>query len=338
MKKFLLYTFGALLLLSSCEKAFIDDNPANDPLSNFDVMWKTVDEKYTFFIPKGINWDSIRNVYRPMVTNDMNEQELFDVLAAMLYTLEDGHVNLRSPFNLSRNWEWYLDYPDNFIEEVVERNYLGSDYKIAGGLQYTIIDSVGYIYYGSFSSGFSLASLNAVITYFNEATALKGVIIDVRNNGGGSLNNALVLAQRFATEKRECMITFEKTGPAHDDFGNGLSYSLKPSGEVNYSGPVVLLTNRRCYSATNTFAALLSNYPHVTIVGAPTGGGGGIPIDNELPNGWTYRFSATTSLLPDNFNIEFGVPVDSAVNNNPTINAGGYDQILETGLAILKAK
>lgn len=335
MKKLLLL-IPVLLILNSCEKAFIDKNPENTPLENFDVLWKTVDEKYTFFIPKRINWDSIKEVYRPQINNQSTDQELFDVLAAMLNTLEDGHVNIISHFDRSRNWEWYLNYPDNFIFEIVERNYLGDDYKFAGGIRYTIIDSVGYIYYGSFSSGFSVENLNAVISYFNNAPGLTGVIIDVRNNGGGSLNNAFALAQRFATEKRQCLITYEKTGPAHNDFGNGLSYNLQPSNQTNYSGQVVVLTNRRCYSATNTFAALLSNYPHVSLVGAPTGGGGGIPIDNELPNGWTYRFSASISLLPDETNIEFGVPVDSAVTNDPLVNASGVDQILETGLAILK--
>ncbi len=315
----------------------MDANPADDPRGNFESLWQTVNEKYTFFELKNIDWDSVYTHYSPMVQNDISEMELFGILDSMLYDLRDGHVNLVAPFNLSRNWNWYLEFPDNFDEDVIERFYLGDDYKIAGGLQYTIIDSIGYIYYGSFSSGFTQNNLDAVFEFMK---GTKGLIVDVRHNGGGALGNAFALARRLAQTEREAMVTFEKTGPGHDDFDNGLGYSIGPSDGVNYDGEVIILTNRRCYSATNTFAGLLFGFDNVRQVGDWTGGGGGIPVDNELPNGWRYRFSATTSLIPIGdtafFNIEQGVPPDINVEVTETQLASGFDAILETGLSLLE--
>lgn len=331
MKKSVLYISLAFVALS-CEKAFLDDNPDNDPRSNFEILWKTVDEKYSFFITKNINWDSVYTFYSPMVTSETTDQELFDVFDEMLFDLRDGHVNLISPFDISRNWEWYLNFPDNYDEQVVERNYLGPDHRIAGGIKYTIIDSIGYIYYGSFSAGFTTQNLDEVFTYLEDT---KGVIIDVRNNGGGSLNNAYALAQRFIPEQKHVLTTFEKTGPGHGDFGNGLGVSLSSVSRPNYTGPVALLTNRRCYSATNTFTAILSNFDHVTQIGDRTGGGGGIPVDNELPNGWRYRFSATLTTLPNGFDIELGIPPDVVANNTPDREAQGIDDIIERALTLL---
>ncbi|MBF99429.1 MAG: hypothetical protein CMI36_10590 [Owenweeksia sp.] len=135
----------ALLLTVSCEKALIDKNPENDPQSNFDILWETVRDKYSFFGLKDINWDSVRVHYDPMVDDQTTDEELFAILDSMLYDLEDGHVNLVAPFNTSRNWQWYLGYPVNFNYDVVERNYLGPDHRIAGGLKYTLIDSIGYL-------------------------------------------------------------------------------------------------------------------------------------------------------------------------------------------------
>lgn len=311
----------------------MDDNPNNDPQANFDILWETVNNKYSFFEAKNINWDSVYNHYDPMVDGNTSDHQLFDILDSMLYDLRDGHVNLRSPFNLSRNWSWYLNYPDNFSFDVIERNYLGEDYRIAGGIYYTIIDSVGYMYYGSFSSGFTLQNLDEIMTYMQ---GTKGLIVDVRNNGGGYLDNAFALGQRLVDSEKQVLITFEKTGPGPDDFGNGLSYNLRPSEGVNYEGRVALLTNRRCYSATNFFAAILRPFDNTIQIGDQTGGGGGIPIDNELPNGWTYRFSASVSLIPvfDTalYNIELGVPPDIALNNNPTNELQGIDDILERAL------
>lgn len=317
----------------SCEKALLDEDPHNDPQSNFDILWKTIDEKYSFFELKNINWDSIYSHYDPMVNSSTSDEDLFEIMDHMLFTLRDGHVNLVSDFNVSRNWEWFLNSPPNFNYDVVERNYLGDDYRIAGGLKYSIIDSVGYLYYESFSNGFSIENLKAMTNYFKNT---KGVIVDVRDNGGGALNNALVLTQVFADSTKQALITVEKTGPGHSDFGNALAYNLGPLAEAHYDGPVYVLTNRSCYSATNFFVGAMQNYSNVTLLGDWTGGGGGIPVDFELPNGWRFRFSATMTFLPNGYNIEQGIPPNKRQNNNPSTNASGVDEILDRALNDLK--
>lgn len=331
MRKLLILLSG-IIVFSSCEKGLLDDNPNNDPQTNFDILWKTVDEKYSFFDLKRINWDSVRTRYEPMIHSNMSDEDLFAIMDTMLFALRDGHVNLASPFNVNRNWSWYLNFPVNFNYDVVERNYLKSDHRIAGGIKYTIIDSIGYMYYGSFSSGFSIDNLKAVTSYFK---GTKGVIVDVRGNGGGSLNNALALTQVFANESKQAIVSFEKTGPGHNDFGNGLTYTLGPLDQAHYDGPVAVLINRSCYSATNFFAAAMSNYSNVTLIGDRTGGGGGIPVDFELPNGWRFRFSATATFLPTGFNIEVGIPPNVPGLNDPAVNANGTDQILERALLYL---
>lgn len=333
MKKFT-SLIAPILLLVSCEKALIDNGSKNDPVSNFESLWTTINEKYSFFEIKNIRWDSVYAHYAPMVNASTDDERLFNIMDSMLYDLRDGHVNLVSPFNLSRNWDWYLDFPENFDVDVIERNYLGTDHRRAGGLLYTIIDSIGYLYYESFSSSFSNANLDAVVNYFS---GTKGVIIDVRNNGGGSLGRTFLLAQRFIPERRRVLITEEKTGPGPNDFGNRLTYSISPSSRGAYNGPVVVLSNRRCYSATNTFIGMMSMFDHVTIIGDQTGGGGGIPIDSELPNGWRYRFSASASYLPTEpeFNIEMGVPPDIIQNASEQNLANGTDDLLDRALDFL---
>ena len=88
---------------------------------------------------------------------------------------------------MARYWDWYLDYPRNFNESIIEK-YLGRDYRIAGGAKYTILeDNIGYIYYGDFSSGIGNGNLDEILLYLS---ACNGLIIDVRNNGGGNLTNA----------------------------------------------------------------------------------------------------------------------------------------------------
>ena len=99
----------------------------------------------------------------------MNQYVLFDVLGDMLNELKDGHTNLISTFNMSRYWDWYLDYPDNFDSDIQE-NYLGRNYSIAGGLKYTTLSDgqIGYIYYGSFSSSAGESGLDHIFYQFKD--------------------------------------------------------------------------------------------------------------------------------------------------------------------------
>jgi C-terminal processing protease CtpA/Prc len=80
---------------------------------------------------------------------------------------------------------------------------------------------------------------------------------------------------------------------------------------------------------------MMRTIPHATLIGDDTGGGGGIPVYGELPNGWTYRFSATQTITPGGEHIEITVPVDIRVDLDSADEANGVDTIIEAALATL---
>ena len=67
---------------------------------------------------------------------------------------------------------------------------------------------------------------------------------------------------------------------------------IEPSKGIRWQKKAIVLPNRSCYSATNTFVRDMKECPLVTIMGDRTGGGSGLPFSSELPNGWSIRFSA----------------------------------------------
>lgn len=319
-----------ILVLSSCETVLFESDPSNSPKEIFNYLWEQADEKYSFFEYKNIDWDSIYDVYDAKIDTGMTDEELFDTLALMLNELKDAHVNLFSPFNISRYSMVFQDSPPNFNYDVLRRNYLGEDYMITGSLinQIFIINSkkIGYIYYGSFSYSIDEDDMDYVLTRFKD---VDGIIIDVRDNGGGDPANVFVFASRFTDKPVHVYSSKLKNGPDHNDFTSPTKIYLEPQESVTFTKPIVLLTNRSSYSATNIFTAIMSSLPQCTHVGDTSGGGGGVPIGGELPNGWTYRFSATQTLLPNGFNIESGIPPDIAVWNSANDEAAGVDSILE---------
>lgn len=203
-----------LPLLNGCIR---EEEFDNTPQGNFEALWKIIDEQYCFLDYKQIDWDAIHDKYQLLITPGMSYDGLFEILGNMLAELKDGHVNLYSSSNMARYWDWYLDYPRNFNESIIEK-YLGRDYRIAGGAKYTILeDNIGYIYYGDFSSGIGNGNLDEILLYLS---ACNGLIIDVRNNGGGNLTNATLMAQRFTNEKILTGYIQHKTGKGHNDFSD----------------------------------------------------------------------------------------------------------------------
>ncbi|MDR0988572.1 MAG: S41 family peptidase [Prevotellaceae bacterium] len=337
MKRFLsLITLGCILLwcIALLPVGCIgEERYDNSPQGNFEALWKLIDEHYCFFEYKQIDWDAVYERYRPLITPNMPADGLFEVLGNMLAELKDGHVNLYNASNTARYWNWYLDYPRNYSEALTE-HYLGRDYRIAAGLKYTILeDNIGYVRYDSFSDGVGDGNLDQVLSYLS---ACNGLILDVRNNGGGNLTNSDRIASRFTNQRVLTGYILHKRGKGHNDFSSPTPIYLEPSSSIRWQKKVVLLTNRRAFSATNDFVNAMRYLPGVTVVGDKTGGGSGLPFTMELPNGWGVRFSASPHLDADGGQIEFGIDPDVKVDLAAEDEARMLDTLIETARNLLK--
>ena len=92
---------------------------------------------------------------------------------------------------------------------------------------------------------------------------------------------------------------------------------------------MVLLVNRSCYSAANTFVRNMKEMPLVTVMGDQTGGGSGLPFTSELPIGWSVRFSASPSFDARMHQIEFGIEPDVKASLDESLAADGKDSMIE---------
>lgn len=331
MKK--IFIILPILTLMGCELLWVKPNQDPTPSEIFEEAWAFANEEYSFFDFKNIDWDEVYSRFQPMVNDSMSEVELFDLLADMLFELRDGHVNLVSSFDISRNPNWYLNSPPNFNYDVLERFYFNGQQRFASGFTVMDFGDVGYVRYSSFSTGVNGEIFDKILTDFQEH---KGLIIDVRNNGGGLTTNADRLVGHIISERQDFGFIQYKNGPGPNDFTAPEQLSISPRGDTSYTKPIILLTNRSSYSSTNYFALMMSQIPNVTIVGDTTGGGGGYPANTELANGWNLRVSSSISTTPDGFNVEDGIPPDLQVNIDSTLLTSGVDAILERAFEELR--
>lgn len=324
---------AAVFFLASCVD---EDEFPNTPQGNFEALWQIIDQHYCFLDYKkheyGLDWQAVHDKYKVRVNSNMDNRQLFEVLANMLSELRDGHVNLNAAHDYARNWSWYEDYPANYSDSL-ERIYLGRDYKIAGGIDYRVLDdNIGYLRYESFQQGAGDGNLNEVL---NEFITCNGLIIDIRSNGGGNLTNAEQLAARFAQEKTLVGYIQHKTGKGHNDFSSLEPRYLEPSSLLRWHKPVCVLTNRHVYSAANEFTLYMRALPNVKLVGDHTGGGSGMPFSSSLPNGWSVRFSAVPMYDTQRQPTEFGIEPDYRVDLTDEDFRRGKDTIIEFARQLL---
>ena len=331
MKPF--FFFLCFLFLFGCEKA---TKYNSSPRDNFEALWRIMDENYCFFAFKDVDWDDVYDRYNLLVKDTMNQYELFDILGKMLAEVKDGHTNLivrqtlilHSPGNLVVRTKIIVLY---FFIEVSRIIFIPS--PITGHIERR--DQIGYVYYGSFSSGVGENNLDYMFAHFKEC---KGLIFDVRDNGGGSMLYSDRIASRFLEERILTGYTQYKKGNGHNDFTQPNPVYLSPSDRTRWLRPVIVLTNRHSYSATNDFVNVMRLLPQVTVMGDRTGGGSGLPFSSELPNGWSVRFSAWPVLDVNKQHTEFGIDPDTAVAITGEDIMKGRDTIIEAAIGLLLAK
>jgi len=329
--KYILYALACITLCACVTDP--DIQYPNTPAGNVEALYHIIDEKYCFVEEKGVNWDDIYARYLPQAEAlDMkDERGLFRLMAGMLDSLRDGHVNLYSAFDISRNNAWYEGYPANYNGSLLGK-YIGSDYMLAGGISYQKIigqDSIGYIRYSSFSNDFTNANLYYVLSYFADC---KGLILDVRNNGGGSLETAYKLASVFMDSTTQVGYWQHKTGKGHNDYSQPepICVERQLTGS-KWFRPVVVLCNRQSYSATNMFVNCMQHVPNCLIAGGTTGGGGGMPLSYELPNGWMIRFSSVRMFDTEMKSIENGILPQEEI----TLTSSDKDDIIEYAISYI---
>lgn len=304
---------------------------------------------------KGVNWDSVRTANRPRAAQ-ANPQELFALLKGMFEPLQDAHTFLlANDINLRAGGGRADPEPigpegRTRVEEIITTKYLRAPLskwangRVAFGY---LPDSIGYLWvtgFGGYTADRSyrsmLAALNAALdSIFADARGWKGLVIDVRVNGGGADPLGLAIAARLATQPYTAYAKVARGDPKDPaKLTDPQPSVVQPSTRPGWHGPVVELTSRYSVSAAETFTqALMGRKPAIARVGENTQGVFSDVLGRVLPNGW--RMGLPNELFLDGQKQSYdgpGIPPTVAV---PTFTksdlAAGRDPGLERAMALL---
>lgn len=332
MKYSIVLYFVLMLSFMSCsdELIFMDDKSSS--IQVFEEFWTYVDEHYIYFDVKEVDWSEVRKKYIREIHDGMTEEELYKLCNRALGELKDSHNRIETPDLYERSYDIREGYDIQFSFDVVKEHYITDTIQRDGYVFSTILkDEIGYIYLPAMSR---YGALTKTIRQM-KSDGVKGLIIDVRNNGGGDSNPLPEIFGDFVQEETVLGYYLEKSGPAHGDVTEPLVSKAIPSGDFFFDLPVSLITNRGSYSATSYLAGMIKQIPKAVVVGQKTGGGGGGNYGYQLSNGWIVAVSVSDFLTPDMKSIEQGVDPDIKVENTKEQLENGVDDMLQTAINVI---
>jgi hypothetical protein len=343
--------------------------PVKDtPRTNYDVFWATFAENYPFFPLHAVDWYAADRKFGPLLTPETKPDELFSIFSQMIEPLHDSHVVLAAfSTHMPRGKDWlktpmkevwlHKSDPDPFEDgdfdranQIIESRYIeGKTQRFCGEqirFGWVRVGQVAYLGIVSFHQytpdddlRTGLRCLQAAYdAIFATTGQLKGLVIDVRSNGGGEDAFVLELASRL-TDKR--YVAFRKQALLSSK--GGLKFTVpesifvEPSDRPRYLGPAVLLIGRKSASAAETFTmALMGRKPRIVRIGENTQGVFSDVLDRRLPNDWRLVLPNEIYVTEDGMSFDVvGVPPDVAAAgfSRDQLNRGRASG-LETALAM----
>lgn len=335
MFKNILFLLVAIVAFSSCEEIFMKSNPKTDNLAIFDEYADLVREKYAMLDFKGVDIDFLSDSIRSTITSELGNEELFNKLGIITSRLRDGHSNLSEAGmndldenSLSVNFDLLEGYPDAIDLDILFENYIdqttnpsmktlegdGFLSKVTWGVLNQDTD-IGYIWIPSWDVEISEDEIEMI---FFDLKDTKGLIFDMRLNGGGDPSLATTFASYFTDMPIYTGFERFKTGPGLNDFSDS-PVTLQPADSENkYLKPVAVLIDRNVYSASTTFSYSVFPLETMTFIGQRAGGGSGSVADGYLANGWHWSLSVSEFIDYQNRHLDDGFDPDIMVELDAT--------------------
>lgn len=266
----------------------------------FDQLWEVFDRKYAMFtLRPEVNWAKLRVEYRPKALASKSTLEFAEVCAEMLEPLHDLHVWLTvADENLPVFNRLRAANSNPSAHEAI----LGALHHQGHDVQWAVTsDKIGFIAISGWNGPDVSDQCQAALEQMRDT---RGLIIDVRLNGGGSEDQAGEFAGRFLKQKFVYAYSQFRNGPNHTNLTQKFQRIVAPTGPWQYDRPVVLLIGQKCMSSNESFIGMMSGDPDVLIMGDHTCGSSGNPEIINLPLEMTVSVPLWIDYLPD------GTPLD----------------------------
>lgn len=246
-----------------------------------------------------------------LIPNDIiqkiNDVELFgeDLQKAVSMIAEANNSEVKLTIKRAEQSEFDI----NVVPEKVEINPIESS---------MVNSSVGYIHIKTFMNEDTTADFKAAIEALR-AQGMKGIILDLRENPGGLLSEAVGIASQFIPKDKIITYTIDK----YDNRNESLSI-----GGIGEGIPLVILVNNNSASASEVVTGALRDYGMAITVGKTTFGKGIVQQSIKFDDGiGGLKITTSKYYTPNGENIhKKGITPDFEIDTPIGIYDEGYDK------------
>jgi C-terminal processing protease CtpA/Prc len=224
-----------------------------------------------------------------------------------------------------------------FSKVVSRRGY--HDVRYLPSVSYQTIGDIGYLQVNELETNAAVKQVDSL--FKNQIMNTKGLIIDVRNNGGGSSGIGYNIIRKltdkpFKTSASKVIKYYSRPG-TETQWAVNETGEWQPDGKIFYDRPVIVLTGPRTFSAAEDFVVAFDYMKRGKLVGQATGGSTGQPYGFTLPGGGSARVCSKRDSYPDGKEfVGIGIQPDIIVAPKAEDLQNGTDAAKEKALALLQ--
>ncbi len=369
-----------LLLLNSCTRQPIIYNSVKPTTFKnvFENYWNEMKRNYVYWDIDITNWDDVYSKYAP-VFSELNMNNSNDVRACVRYfrditkNLVDNHYTIDFINSLIADSSIFPAYERKknlpaFHEPYpywkIDTNYLDKGYLIGKNTNFinngqpltilygTIQNKILYISFNHFSLAESFGtstgtSIQLILqVYFsmldNLPENIKGLIVDVRSNLGGDLNDLNFFAKHFVNTQHLFGYAQYKIGDGLYSFTPWFPAYINPANlSKNISKPIIILADNFSASTAEALVMFVKSIPNSTFIGETTFGATGAIINDSSMNYGSFTISNFMHVQTSSARFKYidgkiyeneGFPPDIFIPFNLTAIQNGHDIALEKAI------
>lgn len=160
-----------------------------------------------------------------------------------------------------------------------------------------LYDTIGYVRITTFSEQTTPGLMNAIDDLRTETNGnLSGIVLDLRNNPGGLLNEAIKVSDAFL-EKGEIVSTRGRND-------NDIQQAYARPGDIIRGLPIVILINSGSASASEIVAGALKDHRRAILMGTRSFGKGSVQTIVPLPGHGAMRLTTARYFTPSGVSIQ----------------------------------
>jgi hypothetical protein len=349
----------------------------------FQSFWNGMNTNYVFWGVDTTNWDNMYKVYKPLfdqltVFDSAHEAKAEQYFQQMTQGLIDSHYTLDfvtgnsfSPAEyrkLLTDPNYFADsaFPVGVIDTLIPTKYLDHGSVVMGtdtvslegtatpftAITGTLGGSVLYLYFSNFAISQAGAHTQPVFNQFfgllhRYAASIKGIVIDLRGNGGGEIEDLDYLMGQMVTSQYTFGYTRYKNGVNRLDYSPWAPAVVKPwvGGSVNVTAPIVVLGDHLSVSMSEITIMAIKALANGKFIGTRTWGANG-PLTSSVyfdggqftiggaswgPSGYMFVYTSSSMFKYLNGDVYegVGVPPDIYARETNAAYLNGDDLVLD---------